>query len=111
MEKEIIKNLDRLTYLMCGAFGWDYNHVRGFSNRHKGWASYLASRILGYDDAIISCYYRIGVDTMRLKWQDIAIERLVEDRLEKMEGALGMVYGNITRFNEVTSEYFNQQKQ
>jgi len=86
MEKEQestqVKTLNRITSCVAFLFNTDYNGLRGFNDEGNKFAcAYLAKKLTGFDDGVISTYFRTNVGYMRSKFEDIAIQLEIDDDL------------------------------
>jgi len=79
---ENVKTLNRITSCVSFLFNTDYNGLRGFNDEgNKFECAYLAKKLTGYDDGVISTYFRTNVGYMRNKFEDIAIQLEIDDDL------------------------------
>ena len=76
------QKLARVTACVALVFNEDYNGLRGFRDpKTKAQAAYVAKKITGYGDGVISTFYRINTSYMVNCFEDVEIEIALDDDL------------------------------
>lgn len=74
-------------------FDADYNSVRGLlDSTNKVYCAYLAVSFLKIDAGIVSSFFRMNVEYMKNKFEDVVITKTLHPELEKQMFELGRIW-------------------
>ncbi len=94
--KQKINKMNRLTSLVAAVMDLNYSSIRGFDTEGKVLAAYMVKKILGYDNGNISAFFRIPVEFMKNKWEDLEIKLQFDENLDIQMASVVKIWESLT---------------